>query len=149
MAVVESPSNNRVSYDPTATISVAVKIHKVVISDNVWTTQDNPIVAVASVIVVPLVHRHTPQCGRTSPILPSVERGSLCWTAIRARERWGCTFRPVMFSPRQTTAWVIGSRGENAPLKGLVSGGIRKGGGKQKGPGKRCAPTPRRLYSLS
>src|SRR5205807_6648201 len=62
MAVVESPSNNRVSYDPTATISVAVKIHKVVISDNVWTTQDNPIVAAASVIVVPLVHRHTPQC---------------------------------------------------------------------------------------
>src|SRR5437660_12930897 len=97
MAVVEWSDNNRVSDDPTATISVAVKIHKEVISDNVWTTQDNPIVAVASVIVVPLVHRHTPQCGRTSPILPSVDRGSICWTAIRTREPCGWTYRPDMF----------------------------------------------------
>jgi len=82
MAVVESLSNNKVSYNPTATISVAVKIHKVVISDNVWTTQDNPIVAAASVIVVPLVHRHTSQCGRVSPILPGV---GLWWAAVRGR----------------------------------------------------------------
>ena len=58
MAVVESLSRDEVSNDPAATILIVVKVHQMVIGDNVWAAQDNPKVSAASMIVIVRIHGH-------------------------------------------------------------------------------------------